>query len=68
MSAPQKLTDAQIRIVRDAMAKRRDLQRQIELTPSLEDWAEELGVSSRYLRDVVYNRARVVLVAVVEVA
>ncbi len=62
MSAPKKLTDDQIRLVRQAMAKRRDLQRQIELHRSLEDWAEELRVSSRYLRDVVYNRARLSVV------
>jgi len=64
MSAPRKLTDDQIRLVRDAMAKRRDLQRQLELLPTLEAMAIELGVSDRYLREIVYNRARLVIVSV----
>jgi hypothetical protein len=63
MSAPRKLTDDQIRLVRDAMAKRRDLQRQLELLPTLEAMAKEMEVSERYLREVIHGRARISLVA-----
>lgn len=64
MSAPQKLTDDQIRWVRQVMAKRRDLQRQLEMMPTLEEMADELHASSRYLREVVYMRARLEIVEV----
>lgn len=64
MSAPQKLTQDQIRWVRQVMAKRRDLQRQLEMIHTLEMLAQELDVSSRYLREVVYNRARLEIVEV----
>lgn len=64
MSAPQKITPEQIRWVRQVMAKRKDLQRQLELLQTLEDMAEQLCVSERYLREVVYLRARLEIVSV----
>jgi transcriptional regulator with XRE-family HTH domain len=59
MSGHKKLTDDQIRLVRQAMAKRRDLQRQLDNLPTLEDMAEELRVSKRWLSEIVNGRARV---------
>jgi AraC-like DNA-binding protein len=58
VSAPQKLSDADIRRIRDHMAKRHALQQQLALLPTLEQMADELSVSSRYLREIVHGRAR----------
>lgn len=58
MSAPIRLTADQIRWAREIAAKRRDLQRQLELMPTLEQIAEKLEVSERYLIELVHNRAR----------
>ncbi len=64
MSAPKKLTDAQIRWARELMAKRMDMLRQAQMYPTLEKLAEELDVSPRYLREIVNNKARLEVVEV----
>jgi hypothetical protein len=61
---PTRLTDDQVRLVRQAMAKRRDLQRQLDMLPTWEGLAEQMGVSERYLREIAYDRARLKVVEV----
>jgi hypothetical protein len=58
VSAPQKLTPDQIRWAREIVAKRRDLQRQLDMYPNMQQIAEKLEVSVRYMFEVVNNRAR----------
>lgn len=59
MSARIKLTDEQIDFVRDIVARRRAVRVQLEKIPTLEDLAETLGCTKRYLEKVASNHARV---------
>lgn len=58
MAAPLKLTDDQIRMARQIVEKRREVERQMSLYPTIEQLAEQLGVSHRYLRKVLGGKAR----------
>jgi hypothetical protein len=60
---PTRLRDDQIRWAREVMAKRKEIMRQLEMYPTLEELADELNVSVRYLSEVVNNRARLSVVA-----
>jgi transcriptional regulator with XRE-family HTH domain len=63
VSAPQKLTDDQIRLARQVIAKRREVLRQLDLYPTMEQLADQMGVSVRYLSEVVNGRARLQVAA-----
>lgn len=60
MSARPKLTDDQIAFVRYTMNRKREILRQLKLMPTLDDLANELGCSRRYLAAIVTNKVRVV--------
>jgi hypothetical protein len=61
MSAPLKLTDAQIAIARAAMEKRREALRQANLHPTQAVLARQFGVSCSYLQKVMSGRTKRVL-------
>lgn len=58
MPAPRKLTDEQIAWARQVVEKRREAMRQVRMYPSLEELAEQLGCSKRYLLEILKFRAR----------
>jgi len=58
MSAPLKLTDAQICLARQVIDKRREALRQASLYPTLAALARQLGVSYGYLQKLMAGRAR----------
>lgn len=60
MSARPKLTDEQIAFARYVMNRKRELLRQLGMMPTLDDLADELGCSRRYLASIVTNKVRVV--------
>lgn len=60
MAAHRKLTDVQIQFARQVMAKRREALRELEMYPTLAELAGQLGVTPRYLSDVVNDKARAV--------
>lgn len=58
MVAQRKLTDEQIAFARLLIRKRREVMRQARLYPTIEQLAEQLGCTPRYLTEVVSGRAR----------
>lgn len=60
MSAQPRITDKQIAFARYTMNRRRELRRQLEMIPTLEELAEEFECSERYLEKIVNNHARIV--------
>jgi AraC-like DNA-binding protein len=58
MSAPQRLTDEQIRFARMVVKERREALRRARMYPTLEELADALGCTPRYLTEVVNGRAR----------
>lgn len=58
MPAHRKLTDTQIQWARELAAKRRDIERQLALLPTMAQAADALGCSERYLTELVAGRAR----------
>jgi hypothetical protein len=59
MPAIRKLSDEEIRYARYVVDKRREAQRLADEFPTLDELAEELHVTPRYLRDILNGRARV---------
>lgn len=58
MSAPLKLTDAQIKLARDVVDKRREAERQVSLYPTIPQLAKQLGCTPRYLQKILAGKAR----------
>jgi len=58
MSAPQRLTDAQIAFARDIHRKRAEAYRRVRMFPTDEQLAEQLGCSRRYLQKILAGQAR----------
>lgn len=58
MSAPLKLTDAQIQFAREVVEKRREALRLARMYPTLGELARQLGCSERYLQKLMAGRKR----------
>lgn len=58
MPAPRKLTLIEIQYARTTMALRREALQRASIYPTLEQMAEKLNVTPRYLREVINGRAR----------
>lgn len=58
MSAPQKLTDTQIKFAREQTTKRRDVLRQAKAFPTVAKLAELLNCTPRYLQKVLAGKVR----------
>jgi hypothetical protein len=60
VSAKPRITDDQIAWARHLVNRRREIERQLSLMPTLEEIAENLECSKRYLEMIVKNRVRTV--------
>lgn len=60
MSAPLKISDELIAFARYTINRRREVQRQLKNMPTLDDLAEELNCSRRWLEKIINNKVRVV--------
>ena len=58
MSAPQKLTDTQVKFAREQIAKRREVLRQAKVYPTVAKLAELLNCTPRYLQKVLAGKVR----------
>lgn len=60
MSAPPKISDELVAFARYTINRRREVQRQLKSMPTLDDLAEELQCSRRWLEKIINNKVRMV--------